>query len=66
MHSDSLFVAALELLCDYIPAALGLLLLLFITIAITVIVIVFLTLPRLTPKNIPAVSYNKPVANYAN
>ncbi|MHC4243598.1 MAG: Na+/H+ antiporter NhaC family protein [Planctomycetota bacterium] len=43
----SLFVAALALLCGYIPAALGLSPLLSITIAITAMVIVFLTLGRL-------------------
>ncbi len=47
----SLFVAALALLCGYIPAALGLSPLLSITIAITVMVIAFLILPRLAPKN---------------
>ncbi len=47
----SLFVAALALLCGYIPAALGLSPLLSFAIAITVMVIVFLTLPRLTQKN---------------
>jgi len=48
----SLFVAALALLCGYIPAALGLSPLLSITIGITVMVVVFLTLPRLTKKSI--------------
>ncbi|MHC4240964.1 MAG: Na+/H+ antiporter NhaC family protein [Planctomycetota bacterium] len=47
----SLFVAALALLCGYIPATLGLSPLLSFAIAITVMVVVFLTLPRLTPKN---------------
>jgi len=46
----SLFVAALALLCCYIPAALGLSPRLAVTIAITVMVIIFLALPRLTPK----------------
>ena len=46
----SLFVAALALLCGYIPAGLGLSPLLSFTIALTAMVIVFLTLPRLRPK----------------
>ena len=47
----SLLVAALALLCGYIPAALGLSPLLSFTIAITIMVIAFLTIPRLGPKN---------------
>ena len=47
----SLFVAALALLCGYIPAGLGLSPLLSFTIALTAMVIVFLSLTRLRPRN---------------
>ncbi len=46
----SLFVAALALVCGYIPAGLGLAPRLSFTIAITAMLIVFLSLPRLSAK----------------